>query len=143
MKSSLRKKLLTLAVTAVGVCGVAAHWLWYPSKLSTYVTLLLVVSLLLIMRQAAKWQLFQLSSAFPIPIAQVKPQWNFHSIGMGALCVLAALAWAGILAFGIKRHVLDDISMPVAWLVVSPSLILIVMGVFLIARGMLGLTRNS
>jgi hypothetical protein len=136
MKQDQRKKVLAAALLALAICGVTVHWIWYPSKLSTYATLLLVVALLLLMKQGAKWQLFTLSSTFPIPIPQVRSRWTLRAIGKGLLCFLAAFAWGGLVAVGIKLHVIDDVSMAVGWLLISPSIALIGAGMFLMVKGL-------
>jgi hypothetical protein len=135
IKQSSRKVLLAAALLVVAVCGIAVHLLWYPSKVATYATLLLVVAMLLLMKQAAKWQIFQLSSTFPIAIPQVGPQWNLRTLGQGLLCFLGAFAWGGLVGLGIKFRIIDDVSIPIGWLLISPALGLIAVGMFLMVRG--------
>jgi hypothetical protein len=135
MKQDPRQKLLVVALLVVASCGVAVHWLWSPSKLSTYATLMLVVALLVLMKQAAKWRLFQPSRTLPTSIPQVNSRWTLRTIGKGLVCFLAAFAWGGLIAVGIKLHVIDDVSIAVGWLLLSPAIALIAAGMFLMVRG--------
>ena len=130
---ALRKNLLTLALLVVCVGGVATHWL--PKTVAPYGTMAFVAALLLLMKQAAKWQLFQLPPNSPRWIPQVKARWNLRALVIGILCFPAAIAWVVCVAIGIRLHLLDDVSLTAAWLLLSPSGVLMLLGVFFMAKG--------
>jgi hypothetical protein len=76
-----------------------------------------------------------LSTTFPMPIAQVGSESNLQAIGKALLCFLAAFAWVGLVAIGIKLHITDRVSIPIGWFPISPSLGLIATGMFFLVRG--------
>jgi hypothetical protein len=142
MKPDLRKSLLRVAMLVVALCGVAVYWFWYPSNLSAYATFLLVIVMLLLMKQAAKWQMFQLSTNFPIP--QVQAKWDVRSIRNGLLCLVAMAAWCACAAVGIKYRLFDALPVPLAlFLVLAPFATLLVLGIFFVLRGILGRNQGA
>ena len=133
MKQGSRKAFLLAALIAVGVFGIAAHALWAPSKFASYATFISALALVLLMRQAAKWQLLQLPSTFPLPIPQVPARWNGRTLVIGLLCFPAAFAWAALVGIVFRER--PDISLWMGWLLIGPSLALIVLGTIRLWRG--------
>lgn len=132
-KQAPLRTLLAIAIVVVAICGVIANWLWYPSKVSIYATILTIVVLLLLMRQAGKPQLLQLPATLE-RVPQVKAEWAMRGVVSGLLCLLAAFVWAALLEMGRRAQLLDGLSAGLAWLLVSPAIALIAVGLVLMAR---------
>jgi hypothetical protein len=135
MNQQIRNTALAIAILAVCTAGIAAVWFWYPGDLAAYALLLAIVVLLLLMRLAARWQLFQPQSN--LPILRVKERWNTRAIWAGLICFpLAVIGGSYGVALGVRFHLVT--SVPMAMLVLSPFLGLVVLGLVFIASGIFG-----
>ena len=137
MHESKRKTVLTIAMLIVCACALAAYWLWYPSDLALYVIVSAAVALAVLMKQAAKWNLFQEASSFPIPIPMVKAQWDGRAILVGLLCLpLGAVGGVYAVRLAVVLHLVS--SVPMGLLAFLPFLVLMVFGLICIFRGIFG-----
>jgi len=69
-----RKKLVRFAIAICAMVGLFANWLSPSKQVADFVKLGMVVTVLLLMKYAAKWQLFRLPPWFPMRIPQVRAE---------------------------------------------------------------------
>jgi hypothetical protein len=142
VKKELHKAVLGTGLAIVGAGFATVYWIGPSSGISVFVTFGLLLALLFLVKQGAKWQLFRQSRTLGLPFPLVSSRWDVRGIVKGLVYILGSLAWVACVGFGIKFNILGVGAFPVlaALLLLLPFCALLVVGLFLLIRSVI--SRN-
>lgn len=132
---TLSPKVVSAAIPIVAICGIGSRWL--PAAIAPYATLLAVAALMLLLRRAAQLGLFS-SGSGSLRAPRVRTQWDVRAIKLGILLFACGLLWGVAFALGIKLQVIDRLPISIGWLLISPALVFMLLGVLMGIKGTVG-----
>jgi hypothetical protein len=129
------RKLLTAAVAVVSVSGVASIFLERHGWVSPWVTLVLLIAVIVLIRFGSRYDLFQLVSRGYLPPGG--GLLDGRALFTSFLCFEGAILWGAGIAYAVKWHAIPD-SFELVGVCLLPVPILIAVGMYIGIKALIG-----